>query len=279
MTESEAGFPWQRAVRAAAWTLTVLSALLLAVTITAHVRRVNAKERDARTQARAKAIEAAQSIDAELRRVMPVATAIAADLSDGRLVQRDIPARLAHDIAANPTVFEVGVAYVPYAADPKIKLFAPHVARTNGRPEPFQLEQRYDYTTYDWYKEGLERAGWGEPYFGAATRTLVVGYDVPFSRPGDAGRAPIGVARVNFSLDGIRQMVSRVSLGQTGYGFLASRKGVYLSYPDEDRVLGQVNALDRRAPHRRHGPRTSAPGGARRAPERGPVRSRAKPAR
>ncbi len=62
MTESDAGFPWQRAVRAAAWTLTVLSAALLAVTITAHVRKLNAGERDARAQARAKAVAAARLI-------------------------------------------------------------------------------------------------------------------------------------------------------------------------------------------------------------------------
>jgi hypothetical protein len=232
-------------VHGAAWTLTVVAAALLAATITAHVREVRAKERDARAQARAKAIAAADSIEVELRRVMPVAATLAADLSDGRLAPRDIPGRLARDIAAHPETFEMGVAYTPYAADPKVKLFAPHIARTGDRPEPFQLEERYDYTTYDWYKDGLRGASWGEPYFGAATKTLVVGYNVPFSRPGDASRTPIGVARVNFSLDGIREMVSLVSLGQTGYGFLASRKGVYLSYPDENRVRQQVNALDR----------------------------------
>jgi hypothetical protein len=235
---------WRRSVRAAVWVLTFAAAGLLALAITTQVRRGRALERGAREAAHAQASDAVRVIDAELQRVMPVATALADDLSAGRLKPHDVSARVTGDLTGHPEVFEVGVAYLPFASDPRVTLFAPHASRASGRVEPFQLETRYDYTKYEWFTGGLKGAGWGEPYFGAATGKLVVGYNVPFFRPGDASKTPIGVARVNFSLEDIRALVSRVSLGQTGYGFMLSRTGVYMSYPDESYVRRRRSAFD-----------------------------------
>ncbi len=243
-TASTAPRGWRRPVRAGLWLLTFAAAGLLALAITTQVRRGRALERGAREAAHAQASDAVRVIDAEVQRVMPVATALADDLSAGRLTPGDVSARITSDLTAHPAVFEVGVAYLPFASDPRVKLFAPHASRASGSVTPFQLETRYDYTTYAWFTGGLKGAGWGEPYFGAATGKLVVGYNVPFSRPGDASKTPIGVARVNFSLDEIRALVSRVSLGQTGYGFMLSRAGVYMSYPDESYVRRQRSAFD-----------------------------------
>jgi hypothetical protein len=66
---------------------------------------------------------------------------------------------------------------------------------------------------------------------------------VPVYRPGDRA-TPIGVARANFSLEAIRAMIARVSLGETGYGILFSRKGVLLSHPDDTFVRRQLNIRD-----------------------------------
>jgi hypothetical protein len=237
---------WRRAVRAAVWVLALAGAALLVLAITTQMRRERALERGAREAARAQASDAARAIDVEVQHIMPVATALASDLSAGRVKRADLAPRLIADVASNPTVFEVGVAYLPYASDPGVKLYAPHAARVDGRIELFPLEQRYDYTSYDWFTGGLKGAGWGEPYFSVATDNLVVGYNVPFFRPADASKtpAPIGVVRVNLTLDGIRELVSSVSLGETGYGFMLSRKGVYMSYPDESYVRRQLSAFD-----------------------------------
>ena len=235
---------WQKAVRAFAWLLTLVAAGLLVWSVLSDRRQKQQIERNARESAGAKATEAVAEIDAELRAVEPVVTALANDLSAGRLKPSDITARVTADLASRADLFEVGVAFTPFATDARVRLFAPHAARTSGRPEPFQLETRYDYTTYDWYRDGQAQPGWGEPYFGGATQTLVVGYALPFFRPGDPSKTPIGVARANLSLQNVRTLVSRTSLGQTGYGFLFSRKGAFLSYPDDRFVREQRHALD-----------------------------------
>lgn len=225
----------QRLVRRCAWLLAVIAGCLLVMTTVTHLRIVRQREEEGRAAARAKAADAARLIEDALNKVSPVAAALARDLSSGAMKPADLPARLRADLMKDAQIFELGVAYVPYAMDPTVKLYAPHAARSGGSVDSFRLEQRYDYTTYQWYTSGLE-GGWGEPYFGAATKTLVVGYAVPFYRPGGGSKTPIGVARVNLSLDNVRELVSSVSLGQTGYGFLVSKGGVLLSYPVEEYV-------------------------------------------
>ena len=234
----------QTLARRGAWLLAAVAAGLIAFTSLAHSRHLRERETGARAMARDRAATAARFIETKLNAMSPMATALAADLSSGALTPADLPARLRADLARDPQVFEVGVAYAPYAMDPKVKLFAPHAAREAARINFFPLEDRYDYTKSEWYTAGF-KGGWGEPYFGAATQTLVVGFTAPIYKVGDTAKTtPIGVARVNLSLDNVRDLVSSVSLGQTGYGFLLSKKGVMLSYPIEDHVRRGRNMIE-----------------------------------
>src|SRR5262249_30370847 len=133
---------------------TLLLAVLFGAGVALLAARLVRAERQTLATARAAAREGnerqAQAIEARLRRVMPVATGIAADLSWGALKDQDLAARLKADLDTNPDVFELGVAYQPFAKSPRQRLFAPSVGVSAG---PFQLEDRYDYTDYDWFKD------------------------------------------------------------------------------------------------------------------------------
>ena len=221
-----------------------LCALFGAGAVTLSVQQVLLQRRalnQEKEKARSVAAELAHTIDSKLTSLTPIATRIAQELSTGELTADAAPARLMRALEATPDLFEVGIAYVPFAKDPKKRLFSPHVVREAERGKAFQLEDNYDYTTYAWFKDGLAASAphWGEPYFGGATKTLVVGYSVPFFRPGDTSKVPIGLVRTNLSLNHIHEIVSGLSLGQTGYGFLLSRKGVYLSDPVDAHVRDQ----------------------------------------
>lgn len=235
---------WQRWVHAAAWVLLVVSGVAMVAVAAWHFRQQRSAELEARNKARTRAIESAQALESALQRVPPVAFELARDLSAGQLDPRTLPARLVSDLAKHPGLFEIGVAYLPFMRDPRVRLYAPHAARTTGAIESFQLEGRDDYTTHDWYKAGQRAPTWGDPYVVGATRTLVVGYSVPFFKPGVAPLQVVGLVRVNLTLDDMRTLISGLRLGQTGYGFLVSRKGTYLEHPDEDYVRAQRSALD-----------------------------------
>lgn len=192
----------------------------------------------ARADARRATAAQAAAIEARLRAVMPVANGIAADLSAGRLDDPRVNARLQAGLEANPDILQVGIVYRPFAKSPRLRLFAPHADATTG--DVFQLEDRYDYTEYPWFKDAMAGGPhWGEPYFDEDAKALVVGYSAPFFRPGDDRKETIGFVRTNLPLAQIRKAVSTQTLGQTGYGFLLSRKGVYLADPIDDYVRQQ----------------------------------------
>lgn len=230
--------------------LTALLAILFgfgtAALAVRHIVNQRSVLQGARSAARRIAVEQAGIIDARLEKLTPVAERIAADLSSGALKPEDAPARLKRALAENPDLFEAGVAYLPYARFPHVRLFSPHAARNAAGIGETELGRYYDYTTYTWFKDGIAAGGphWGEPYFGGATRALVVGYSVPFYRKGDPAREPIGVVRTNLSLDHIHEIVSGLGLGETGYAFLLSRRGVYLSDPVEDYMRDQRTIFD-----------------------------------
>jgi hypothetical protein len=70
------------------------------------------------------------------------------------------------------------------------------------------------------------------------------GYSVPFYRKDDPTKTPLGLVRTNLSLNQIHRIISNLGLGETGYGFLLSRKGVYLSDPVEDYMRDQRTIFD-----------------------------------
>jgi hypothetical protein len=236
----------QQRVRTLLW-LFVAGALVFVVAETStEVRRSRALENATRGSARQQAVKGAAYIDSQLGQIMQIVHALADDLSRGRLTEAEITPRLHADLVKSPLLHVVGLAYAPGESSAHLKRFAPHVGRIGegDKIETFQLESRADYATYGWFQDGLKGANWSEPYFGAVASALVVSYQVPFSRPGDPAKRPIGVARITFSLEKVREMVSNISLGQTGYGFLASRNGTYLAYPDDDFVKRQLNVAD-----------------------------------
>ena len=240
------GPPWRKFVFRGTLFIGALALISLVALVQDSLGRYQQSLGAARASARTEASRSAGRIDSQLRSLMPQVEHLAADLSSGKLEEAELWDRLRAALEASPESFEVGVAYEPYARSPAVRLYAPHVARVNGEVTEFQLEQRYDYTQYDWYRQPIDRgkACWGEPYFGKATQTLVVGYSVPFYRPGEPRGAPLGVVRINLAMENIRQMVSSLDFLQTGYGFLLSARGVFLASPAEDDVRKQLTFAD-----------------------------------
>lgn len=230
----------------AALVLAILSgigAVILASQFTLSHRRALKQEKG---RAKAIAVEQARNIDALLTSVTPFARGVAEDLSSGTIDEKEAMARLKLALQTREELFEAGIAYVPYSKSPNRRLYAPHVARHAEAIREFKVEDSYDYTTYDWFKDGISAGAphWGEPYFGSATKSLVVGYSVPFYRPGASTKAPIGLVRTNLSLNKIQNIVSSLSLAKTGYLFLLSRKGLYIADPNEEYMHSHLSIFD-----------------------------------
>jgi len=129
--------------------------------------------------------------------------------------------------------------FEPNAYQPKQRLFGIGWARKGDSFEKVLVE--YDYTLTrdkteirtDWYTETIkDGARWVDPYWGTALQSHLIAYSVPVCQ-GDAKKvigAVIGVCR----LDDLRNSVSDLKLGASGYSFIVSTTGTYVTYPIKD---------------------------------------------
>jgi hypothetical protein len=194
-------------------------------------RRAVTGERD---RARAEAVHAAATIDTELKRLPRVIDAIADELSSGRVTRAQMLDRLKSAIDTLPQLAGVGVAYVPYAYDPNLRLYAPYYQRTAASSNLISLDSLYDYTQsgQQWYEAALKTGrNWSEPAIAGSGGNAVVEYSVPFTEGPSADAKPAGVVHGTMSLSEISDLVRALDLGEYGYGFLVSSKMAVISHP------------------------------------------------
>lgn len=204
----------------------------------------------AKERARIEIGRVAQEIDIALRKLMPLTTAIADDLSAGGVPKEQLLNRLRTTMETNPELLGIGVAYAPLAYDPEIRLYAPYYVKKEEELQLVHVDSFYDYTEpdYTWYHEPLANGpGWIEPRFGEVVDALMVEFAVPFYRL-DAGgqeKIPAGVIHTSVSVDDIKETIDSLELGENGYGFLLSKKGAFLAHPlVEEYVRGHKTIFD-----------------------------------
>jgi hypothetical protein len=207
----------------------LLGALFLAFTARMALRRSRV-ESAVRADCRRQAEGAAASVQQVLTSLEAPVRALARDLEAGRVHPDHLPARLRLDLANAPaSASRMGVLFRPFAVDPGRRLVASYMERGPGGVRPLPYAASGDYTLLDWFRYDLTCDGWNEPHRDPATGDLLVDYSVRARLPGKAD--PCGVVRIEVTLTEVQAMVGALAPGASGYGFLLSRKGVYLSDP------------------------------------------------
>lgn len=229
--------------------LCVSSFLLVIFTSYSYLRQKHHILTEAKNNAKQEAIKAAKQIDGHLVKLKDNATSIANDLTSGTLKKEQLLDRLRNTMEENPEFSEIGSAYVPYKYDSNIRLYGPGYERKGNQIILFQLQSFYDYTQpeYDWYHRPLtEGASWTEPYFDTASEAFLIEFDAPFYEIDSTTKKKVtsGVIYANYSLDNLKQFMTDLKLGQTGYGFIFSKKGKLLYHPNTDLVTQQKNIFE-----------------------------------
>ncbi len=203
----------------------------------------------AKTNASLITSHSAEEIDTLLKAITPLADNLAKNLSAGVLSQEDLLPNLRRALDKNTGVRAMGVAFAPYQYDPKVRLFAPMYIRNGAGLNFEQVEKSYDYTLqeHDWYSIPFanRNAIWTEPELDPLTGEIIARYGIPFYKPGSNGRGePAGVVFLQLLLNQIKTLVGSLDLGKTGYGFILSKKGRFLSHPIEKYVKSKLTLFD-----------------------------------
>jgi sigma-B regulation protein RsbU (phosphoserine phosphatase) len=144
-------------------------------------------------------------------------------------------------LLANPQIYGAALAFEPNQVAPGLKAYAPYVYRHQSQVRQLDLGTgAYDYFSQDWYliPKELGKPVWSEPYFDeGGGETMMCTFSVPFSRQVDGRSVFAGVVTANVQLEQLVQMVSTISLFQSGYAFLLSQNGQIISHPHQSWVF------------------------------------------
>ncbi|MFH1490338.1 MAG: SpoIIE family protein phosphatase [Pseudomonadota bacterium] len=144
-------------------------------------------------------------------------------------------------VEKNPEIYGATIAFEPYAYSPNSRSFAPYFYKSNGKTEFTYLS--YEYFFWDWYQipKELNRPVWTEPYYDEGGGGIIMTtYSVPFYRNIEGKRKLMGVVTADISLTWLQEIVSSIKIGETGYGFLLTKNGTFVTYPGPKMVMNET---------------------------------------
>ncbi len=225
-----------------------VSFLLATLGIYSYWQSQTQRIKEAKLQTKREAILASIEIERELREYQKPALSLANLLTKNQIRGEDLVNKIQEIIENNLPLLTLGAAYTPLTTD--TLLYAPGYIRRKDQLQFIQLENLYDYTNpqYNWFRETFNQgSGWGEPYSLPKISGLdqpVVGFYSPFYERRNGKDFPQGVVYAEYSFKDLEEIMSSLNLGKTGYAFLMSKTGVFITHPNDENVINQRTIFD-----------------------------------
>lgn len=143
---------------------------------------------------------------------------------------------------SNSEIYGAMIAYEPFLFNPESRYFAPYICREGNELRKYDAEAAFNYFFWDWYlmPKELGRPIWSEPYFDTGGANIVMTtFSVPFYRKTHHDKVFSGVVSADLSLKWLKEIISTIKIHQTGYAFLISQSGVFVSHPDKDLIMNE----------------------------------------
>jgi len=107
----------------------------------------------------------------------------------------------------------------------------------------FAPEGNFQHLSQDWYQipKELGQMAWSEPSFDKASGTiLMTSCSVPIFSDNGREKQVRGVVVADVSLEWLTELVASIRVLDTGYSFLLSRNGTFLTHPDRDLIMNET---------------------------------------
>jgi class 3 adenylate cyclase len=148
-------------------------------------------------------------------------------------------------VAENKEIYGSTVAFEPHAFDEHLRSYSPYFYKSNEGLKFEQLaDESYDYFQKDWYRipKLLGIPVWAEPYFDEGGGNIVMTtYSTPLFTLDEHGKPSKlqAVIGVDMSLEGLTKLVDSVQVGRSGYCFIVSDTGTFVTHPRPDFIMRQ----------------------------------------
>ena len=174
-------------------------------------------------------------MDLVLRAVEEIPEGLAFALEKTSFSEKELLSLLHILVEKNPDVYGSTAAFEPYAFNDS-SCFAPYFFKPEGKLQFRYLDcGSYSYFSQDWYKlpKKQDRPLWSQPYYDKGGGNIIMAtYSVPFFYEGRETEAFRGVVTADVSLSWLQTLVSSIQMGETGYAFLLTGNGTFLTHPD-----------------------------------------------
>jgi len=202
-------------------------------------------EKNIRDNARNLVRATVNRIDTVLLPVEKVPQNLAGFLEDSALpTEEELKALLRAAVENNPDIYGSTIAFEPYAFRSDRRCFAPYYCKRGGTLAFTYLNcDSYNYFLWDWYRipKEIRRAVWSEPYYDRGGGDIVMAtYSVPFYKTVAGEKRFMGIVTADIGLSWLQQIVSSIKIADSGYGFLISGKGTFLTHPQPELIMKQT---------------------------------------
>jgi sigma-B regulation protein RsbU (phosphoserine phosphatase) len=165
-------------------------------------------------------------------------------IEDSSYSEAEINRILRLEVENNSEIFGASIAYEPFYSDSTKKYYAPYYYRNKNEIKFKYLgNEQYDYFTMDWYKiaKELNRPTWSEPYYDKGGGDVIMStYSVPLYREKKGEKHFIGILTADVSLDLLRDYFDSIKVFKSGYAFMISKNGTYISHPIKELIINET---------------------------------------
>jgi phosphoserine phosphatase RsbU/P len=195
--------------------------------------------------AQATAASTAYRLETVLSRVEENADALALLVSSVHMEETQIRATIRAILSNDRHIFGMTVALQPHVLYPGIGRFSPYYYRKDGGFAYADLAtDNYDYEEWAWYTRPKEanRPLWSKPYLDTGGGgVLMTTYSTPI-RVGDDDRFA-GVATADLELDWLQDVVKRIHIVETGFGYIVTSDDTIIAQPNPKHIPAPLESL------------------------------------
>jgi len=155
--------------------------------------------------------------------------------------EKELKQLLKNAVKMNPEFYGSAIAFEPYFEGRQEKFYSFYAYRAEDSVVITTLgNDSYDYYLMDWYQVPKEKRTpyWTEPYFDEGGGNIFMStYSVPLYFTTDGKRQFVGILTVDISINWLRAMVDSIHVFETGFGFLVSQNGTFVTHPVHELIM------------------------------------------
>ena len=224
--------------------LAVCGTIFLFIFSTNFIRSRDILKKNARSNVEHLSDATVNKIEIILTNVEKIPYTLAYHLANNSLSENEMISLLKSVTASSNEITGVTIAFEPGFFPGVSGEFAPYVYKNNGSLKTVYLKSpENNYTIKDWYliPKELGKPMWSEPYYNVDDDSKILAtFSVPFYSYRNGKTVCAGVVSAEIDLHWLEGIVKNVKLYTTGYAFLISHDGTFVTHPENKFIMNET---------------------------------------